>query len=41
MRNLIDILDFTTEEIDELVKLGAVDGDTIKLYGHEFEYYAD
>lgn len=25
--------------LDELVKLGIQDGDTVRMYGHEFEYY--
>ena len=42
-KGFLFFLDFMKKNgiLDELVKLGAVDGDTIKLYGHEFEYYAD
>ena len=27
--------------LDELEKLGIEDGDTVKIYGHEFDYYKE
>ena len=27
--------------IDELRKMDAEDGDTVKMYGHEFDYYEE